>query len=434
MYLERATTAVDIGVLYGIGAILGTGFCIGSYRLANKVNALINSHIPALKGPLNAGIVIASSSMIAFPLSQFISAKTERMLPDVLQNYSGMVATALGALTIFLATMGLTPNVSNFISNYSVGYVEASFYGLAGAVTFAMKGVYQTNLDEEELGHVTIFAETMANSVVAGIASIAVNSLGLLFLRTAQFIFKKAPEMIWETLPIGGVAGISTFLGMPLFAKAVDLITENENTKIFGRMIFVAALVFSATAFLTPKLLTTLSPYKLKSLSRFKYKLLGGGAALSAALFDYKNANRIRNQEDQNKYEDYAYLTLYALATGVVTSVATTLLLNANTILERAPILKGTLSVSAIGGGLSALYKLTESDGYPGIVETARLAIVFFLTAGLAPKAAKYLFNYDISYLKAAGLTVAGGLGLGLELSIRDYFSGKRKNGKRGEF
>ena len=148
MSLNRINEAVDTGVFYAVGVAIGTGISIGAVHLAKKANTLINNHAPSIKGPLNASVVIASSSMIFSPLSNIVAQKTEQNLG---KKYSGWVATAFLASTTFFTTAILTPNVSNLLSKYHVGYIEAGLYGLSGAAVlpFVKKCVHE----EEPEGH-----------------------------------------------------------------------------------------------------------------------------------------------------------------------------------------------------------------------------------------------------------------------------------------
>ncbi|MCB1080550.1 MAG: hypothetical protein KDK69_01895 [Chlamydiia bacterium] len=120
--------------------------------------------------------------------------------------------------------------------------------------------------------------------------------------------------------------------------------------------------------------------------------------------------------------KDYKRLGKYAGCVGLVTGVVAGIFLSFGTICaflgEKAPLLKGSLSVGAVGGVSTCVAVLTLDFDKIQSEQTkasenmfhvgTRVAAVFIATVALAPTLSRYLTSYHIGYLQAAGLTVAG--------------------------
>jgi hypothetical protein len=279
-----------------------------------------------------------------------------------------------------------------------------------------------------------------------GMGALAVGSLGLLVTKTVYALFVSTPS-IWGTIPAGVITGITTGVAIPLSHKMPRVLGENvkeENQKALS----VALSVFLISIAFIPTVSKFVCPQRVSYLGAATYGILGALAAAGFSYMDHKAEKKIQQparhgqerpraveQHRRYTYEDYKRLGIYSGCVGLVTGVVAGIFLSLGTICaylgEKAPILKGSLSVGAVGGISTCAAVLTldfeklkskrTKDNEKMFHMGTRVAAAFVATVALAPTLSRYLTSYHVGYLQAAGLSVAGMVG-GAAVGVGGFF------------
>ncbi len=278
-----------------------------------------------------------------------------------------------------------------------------------------------------------------AGGLLMGMSGLAVGSLGLLVTKTVYALFVSTPS-IWGTIPAGVITGITTGVAIPLSHKMPRVLGENvkeENQKALS----VALSVFLSSVAFIPTVSKFVCPQRVSYLGAATYGILGAFTAAVCSLKDHqkeeKRAKKAERQLGQHQelpeaiqgrrytFEDYKRLGKYSICVGLVTGVVAGIFLSLGMICaylgEKAPILKGSLSVGAVGGISTCVAVLTldfeklqsqrTKENEKMFHMGTRVAAAFVATVALAPTLSRYLTSYHVGYLQAAGLTVAGVVG-----------------------
>ena len=123
--------------------------------------------------------------------------------------------------------------------------------------------------------------------------------------------------------------------------------------------------------------------------------------------------------------KDYLRIGVLSVGSGVLTGVVAGIFLGLGALWSRAseayPILKGSVTIGAVGGAATGVALLTadwdkyqewkdstecDPEPFPTWDFVVRVAAVFTTIVALTPTASKYLSSYRVSYLQAAGLSV----------------------------
>lgn len=128
----------------------------------------------------------------------------------------------------------------------------------------------------------------------------------------------------------------------------------------------------------------------------------------------YLHKGPLKPESPKNDYGEMAKLSFLA---GAATALASITFLGIQQLSETYPILKGTIPTAAVGGVSTGvtLYlvgkfgdKISKHEDTKDLIA---ITLAFFATTALTPTVSRYISNYRVGYLKAAGLTAAAGIG-----------------------
>lgn len=409
---------------YG-GFWMGAGaLAVGSLGLlATKVVYHLFTTTPAVWGTFPAGAIAGMTTAVAIPLSH----KMPMVLGErVKEKYQKMGSVAL---CVFLSSAAFTPIVSKSLCPHRVTYLGAALYGILGALASAGFSYVDHDVEkkiERQAMRGQERPRVLEERPVAPLEKRRIDEL----VRDAQ---EDNPRQFNQELFNWGECSHTThqtqLLNALMVARAMEpakqalqwmedpakqlkvLMQMEQGQQLFAQSERLSYQILQfATQAERDKLLFN-NPHV-----RFNKQGLAG---------ELPPPRPEPGQGRRYTFEDYKRLGKYSIGVGLVTGVVAAIFLSFGTISafigEKAPILKGSLSIGAVGGVSTIISVLSldfakmenkrTKDSEKMFHVGTRVAAVFVATVALAPTLSQYLTSYHVGYLQAAGLTVAGMVG-----------------------
>lgn len=403
-----------------------SALAVGSLGLlATKTVYTLFTTTPAVWGTFPAGAITGMTTAVAIPLSH----KMPMVLGErVEEKYQKMGSVAL---CVFLSSTAFIPIVSKSLCPHRLTYLGAALYGILGALAAAgfsyvdhdvekkierqaMRGQERPRVLEER--PVAPLEKRRIDELVRdaqeedprqfnqelfwGECSHTTHQTQLLnALIVARAIEPAKQALVWIEDPVKQLKAL-----MKMEHNQAQQLFAQSDQELFGPILQYATQAERATLFFN-------NPNVLSSLKE----------DLGIQLPPSPEPGQGRRYT----FEDYKRLGKYSIVVSLVTAVVGAIFLSFGTISayigEKAPILKGSLSVGAVGGVSTIISVLTLDFAKMENKRTknsekmfhvgTRVAAVFVATVALAPTLSQYLTSYHVGYLQAAGLTVAGMVG-----------------------
>ncbi|MGE0198380.1 MAG: hypothetical protein AB7N99_04160 [Simkaniaceae bacterium] len=405
------------GLWMGAGAL-----AIGSLGLlATKVVYHLFTTTPAVWGTFPAGAIAGMTTAVAIPLSH----KMPLVLGErVKEKYQRMGSVAL---CVFLSTAAFTPIVSKSLCPHRVTYLGAALYGVLGALAAAGFSYMDHGAEKAMERHARRGQERPRVLEERPVAALDIRRIDELVQDAQQeHPLQFNQGLFWREF--SHTTHQTQLLNALMVARAMEPAKQalqwmedpTKQLKVLMQM-EQGQQLFAQSESLSYQILSFATQAEREKLL-FNNPHVRDKQAIAG---DLPPPRPEAGQGRRYTFEDYKRLGKYSISVGLVTGVVAAIFLSFGTICsylgEKAPILKGSLSVGAVGGVSTLISVLTldfakmenkrTKDSEKMFHVGTRVAAAFIATVALAPTLSQYLTSYHVGYLKAAGLTVAGMVG-----------------------
>jgi len=407
------------GLWMGAGAL-----AVGSLGLlATKTAYTLFTTTPAVWGIFPAGAITGMTTAVAIPLSHKMPMVLGERVKEKYQKMGNV------ALLVFLSCAAFTPIVSKSLCPHRVTYLGAALYGVLGALAAAGFSYVDHGAEKKMERQAMLGQErppVLEERPVALFDKRRIDEL----VRDAQ---EEHPQHFTQELFSWGECSHTThqtqLLNALMVARAMEpakqvlewMKNPAKQLKVLMQM-EQGQQLFAQSERLSYQILQFATQAERDKLLFNNPHVRFDKQAIAEEL---PPPSPEAGQGRRYTFEDYKRLGKYSISVGLVTGVVGVIFLSFGTICsylgEKAPILKGSLSVGAVGGFSTLISVLTLDFAKMENKRTknsekmfhvgTRVAAVFVATVALAPTLSQYLTSYHVGYLQAAGLTVAGMVG-----------------------